>query len=143
MEAVRDWVSSVNNHKQTNILLLDFSKASDTVAHKMFLNNLNFYGITRPTLQWINSYLSNRTQTVPVNGSHSAPEKVISGVPKGSVLDPVLYLLYINDITDLSNSNIRLFADDSILYREIETAEDHNILQTYFFNFLNGQPSGK
>ena len=74
--------------------------------------------------------LSNSTQTVSVNGSNPSPANVISGVPQGSVLGPVLFLLYINDITDSINSNIRLFADDSILYREIQTPKDHGILQT-------------
>ena len=60
----------------------------------------------------------------------SFPANVISGVPQGSVIDPVLFLLYINDITDSNNSNIRLFADDSILYREIQTPKDHDVLQT-------------
>ena len=117
VETVHDWASSMKNKKQTDILLLDFYKAFDTVPHKRLLNKLNYYGITGPTLQWINSFLSNRTQTVSVNGYHSSPANVISGVPQGSVLGPVLFLLYINDITDSINSNIRLFADDSILYR--------------------------
>ena len=110
VEAIHDWASSMNNNKQTDILFLDFSKAFDTVPNK-----LNYYGITGPTLQWINSFLSNRTQTVSVNGSHSSPANVISGVPQSSVLGLVLFLLYINDITDSINSNIRLFADDCIL----------------------------
>jgi hypothetical protein len=96
------------------------------------------------TLQWINSFLSNRTQTVSVNGSHSSPANVISGVPQGSVLGPVLFLLYINNITDSINSNIRLFADDSILCREIQTPKDHDVLQTDLNKLSkNGQQSGK
>ena len=130
VEAVHDWASSMNNNKQTDILLLDFSKAFDTVPHKRLLNKLNYYGITGPTLQWINSFLSKRTETVSINGSHSSPANVISGVPQGSVLGHVLFLVYINDITDSINSNIRLFADDSILYREIQTPKDHDVLQT-------------
>ena len=68
VEAVHDWASSMKNKKQTDILLLDFSKALDTGPHKRLLNKVNQYGITRPTLQWINCFLSNRTQTVSVNG---------------------------------------------------------------------------
>ena len=106
VEAVRDWNSSMNNHKQTYIPLLEFSKAFDAVSHKLLLNKLIYYGITDLTLQWINQFLSNRAQTVSVNSSHSDPEHVISGVPQGSVLGPVLSLLHINDITDSINSNI-------------------------------------
>ena len=83
VEAVRDWASSMNNNKQNDILLLDFSKAFDTVPHKRLLNKLNYYGITGPTLQWINSFLSNHTQTVSVNGSHSSPKKQKISKSKG------------------------------------------------------------
>ena len=79
---------------------------------------------------WVKSFLSNRTQHVSINGSHSALANVTSGVPQGSVLGPVLFLLYINDITNQIQSNIRLFADDSIVYREIRSPADHHILQT-------------
>ena len=88
MEGVHDWASSMNNHKQTDILLLNFSKAFDTVPDRRLLNKLMYYGISDPTLQWINIFLSNRTQTVLVNGSHSRPANVISGVRQGSILGP-------------------------------------------------------
>ena len=76
------------------------------------------------------SFLSNRTQHVSINGSHSALANVTSGVPRGSVLGPVIFLLYINDITNQIQSNIRLFADDSSVYMEIRSPVDHHILQT-------------
>ena len=79
---------------------------------------------------WVKSFLSNRTQHVSINGSHSALANVTSGVPQGSVLGPVLFLLYINDIANQIQSNIRLSADDSIVYREIPSPADHHILQT-------------
>ena len=66
---------------------------------------------------------------VSVNGSHSSPRPVPSGVPQGSVLGPVLFLLYINDITEHIQSTMRLFADDSIVYREIKNIRDHALLQ--------------
>ena len=98
--------------------------------HQRLLHKLNYYGISRPTLYWIKSFLSDRTQHVSINGSHSALANVTSGVPQGSVLGPVLFLLYINDITNQIQSNIRLFADDSIVYRVIRSPADHQILQT-------------
>ena len=130
MEAVHDWAASMNKRHQTDLILLDFSKAFDCVPHQRLLHKLNYYGISGPTLYWIKSFLSDRTQHVSINGSHSALANVISGVPEGSVLGPVLFLLYINDITNQIQSNIRLFADDSIVYREIRSPADHHILQT-------------
>ncbi len=78
---------------------------------------------------WVNSFLPDRQQSVSVNGTHSSWVSVTSGVPQGSVLGPALFLLYINDIKDNIHSTIKLFADDSILYREIIDPNDHTILQ--------------
>ena len=80
-------------------------------------------------MRWIVSFLSNRQQAVAVNGSLSSWEQVTSGVPQGSVLRPALFLLYINDINQHLQSDIRLFADDSIIYKEITSPSDHNVLQ--------------
>ena len=129
-EAVHDWAASMNKCHQTDLILLDFSKAFDCVPHQRLLHKLQYYGISGPTLYWVKSFLSNRTQHVSINGSHSALANVTSGVPQGSVLGPVLFLLYINDITNQIQSNIRLFADNSIVYREIRSPADHHILQT-------------
>ena len=85
-------------------------------------------GITGKTLGWIQAFLGERRQCVSVNGVHSEWAEVLSGVPQGTVLGPTLFLLYINDIVDDIDSDMRLFADDSILYREINTPEDHKIL---------------
>ena len=111
------------------MILLDFSKAFDSVSHRRLLSKLEFYGIRGRPAAWIKAFLTNRTQVVSVNGSHSNPQPVTSGVPQGSVLGPVLFLFYINDITDNINSQIRLFADDSVIYREINDHQDHLILQ--------------
>ena len=94
-------------------LLIEFS-------HHHLSAKLNYYGIRGSTLSWINAFLSNRFQAVSVNGRHSTWVEVTSGVPQGSVLGPALFLLYINDIQDHITSRIRLFADDSIVYREIK-----------------------
>ena len=78
---------------------------------------------------WIKGFLCNRSQSVSVNGVHSTPCKVISGVPQGSVLGPTLFLMYINDTVGDIKSNIRLFADDTIMYRQVVSPADHLILQ--------------
>ena len=129
IEATDDWASSLKANSQVDVILLDFSKAFDRVAHQRLLAKLQYYGIDGMTQSWIQGFLSGRTQRVSVNGIVSDTADVTSGVPQGSVLGPVLFLLYINDITDGIQSDMRLFADDSIVYREIHTDADHNILQ--------------
>jgi hypothetical protein len=127
--ALNDWATSLNNKRQVDLITLDFSKAFDKVPHQRLLLKLSYYGIRNQTLRWISAFLSNRTQKVQVNGSHSSEAAVTSGVPQGTVLGPALFLLYINDISSTINSNMRLFADDSIIYRDINSPDDHAILQ--------------
>ena len=127
--STHDWAPTLQHRGQTDVILLDFSKAFDKVPHLRLSAKLNHYGIRGQTLDWIRSFLDNRTQAVSVNGTHSSWGKVSSGVPQGSVLGPALFLLYINDIQDHIQSTMRLFADDSIVYLEIVRPEDHDILQ--------------
>ena len=136
IEAMNDWTSALNEGGgQVDIILLDFSKAFDVVPHQRLLSKLYMYGVSGKTLGWIQGFLGNRTQEVVVNGSHSSKQPVKSGVPQGTVLGPLLFLLYINDIEENIESSIRLFADDSALYRNINTPEDSKILQKDLFNF--------
>jgi len=129
IQSINDWAQTLDHTGQTDVILLDFSKAFDTVAHNRLLSKLKYYGIDGSTSRWIKSFLSNRKQKVFVNGSSSLESDVISGVPQGSVLGPTLFLLYINDITDGLESPIKLFADDSILYRDIRGQADQGTLQ--------------
>ena len=119
----------MDNKTQIDAILLEFAKTFDKVPHLRLLSKLT-YEITGNTQNWIKSFLSNREQRVSVNGALSDNTDVISGVPQGSVLGPVLFLLYINDINGKIKSSIRLFADDSIIYRKISSKTDHEILQT-------------
>ena len=80
-------------------------------------------------LNWINAFLTDRKQQVVLNGENSQPQSVISGVPQGSVLGPLLLLCYINDIPTVLKSKIKLYADDALLYRNINSEEDIAILQ--------------
>ena len=129
IEAVHDWAECLNRTGQMDVLLLDFSKAFDKVPHHRLATKLDHYGIRGRTLKWIQGFLSDRKQCVNINGQCSSWVPVQSGVPQGSVLGPTLFLIYINDIASGIKSNIRLFADDSILYREIRGPEDHQTLQ--------------
>ena len=96
-----------------------------------FLSKLHYYGIRNHTLSWIGAFLSDCTQTTVVNGVHSSYVEVTSGVPQGSVLGPMLFLLYINDINNAIKSQIKLFTDDSVLYRNIRIQNDQVILQNH------------
>ena len=105
-------------------MALDFTKAFDKVSHRCLYVKLDYYGIRGPTLDWIRNFLSGRTQQVILDGCVSDSLPVLSGVPQGTVLRPLLFLCFINDVPECVSSKIRLYADDILLYREIETRED-------------------
>ena len=124
-----DCNNTLNNKSQTDIIFLDISKAFDKISHKYILSKLLYYGIRNHTLSWIGAFLSNRTQTTVANGVHSSYVEVTSGVPLGSVLEPMLFLLFMNDINNAMISQLKLFADDSVLDRNIRSQNDQVILQ--------------
>jgi len=126
---LEDRALNLNAKSQTDVILLDFSKAFDKVSHRLLLSKLQYYGIAGQLLGWISSFLSGRTQRVVCGGQSSDPVNVASGVPQGSVLGPLLFLLFINDITHHLSSTCRLYADDCILYRCIDSQSDIDALQ--------------
>jgi len=129
LTVVEELAKSLDDRKQVDVLFLDFAKAFDTVPHQRLLLKLQSYGIAGRTHQWISQWLTKRTQRVVVNGTESDYVGVISGVPQGTVLGPLMFLLYINDISENILSTIRLFADDCIMYRSINSSGDTSILQ--------------
>ena len=116
--------------KQTDLILLDFSKAFDKVAHEKLLLKLHQYGIRGDTLNWIKDFLDNRKQTVVINGINSDEVPVSSGVPQGSVLGQILFLAYINDLPEQVKFRVRLFADDTAMYLAISSSTEGQVLQT-------------
>ena len=109
--------------------MLDFTKAFDKVPHQRLLKKMEYYGIRGPLLNWFTSFLSERQQTVICEGRSSTSASVSSGVPQGTVLAPLLFLLYINDLPDSINSTVRLFADDVLLYGVISNDADGEQIQ--------------
>ena len=119
-----DIARNLDNNQQVDMLILDFSKAFDTVPHKCQLKKLESYGINGNILSWLEAWLTQREQQVTIEGDKSSTAKVTSGVPQETVLGPLMFLLYINDIGNDITSKIRLFADDSQLYLAISTKDD-------------------
>ena len=129
-----DFFSAWDKKTQTDVGVLDFSRAFDTVPHERLLGKLAHYGIQGQLNEWIRAFLSNREMRVVVDGEASSSAPVVSGVPQGTVLGPLLFLIYINDMPNVVSEGtfIRLFADDCLVYRHInkKTAEqDQLILQ--------------
>ena len=128
---IQDLAKTVDNKGQTDVILLDFSKAFDKVPHHRLLHKLDFYGIRGSLHSLISSFLGNRSQQVLLDRVTSSSAPVQSRVPQGSVLGPLLFLLFINDLPEYISpkSTARLFADDCILYKTIETESDARDLQ--------------
>jgi hypothetical protein len=111
----------VNNGKEIRVVFMDISKAFDRVWHKGLLHKLKINGITGKLLEWLKDYLTDREQRVIINGEHSEWGHIKAGVPQGSVLGPLLFLIFINDVTHVvRNCKIRLFADDTCLFIEVD-----------------------
>lgn len=116
-------------NQQTDAIFLDFAKAFDKVSHQLLLFKLSSLNINPNVLNWIAAFLRNRSQSVFVNECVSNPLPVTSGVPQGSVLGPLLFLIYINDLPLHVSCHIRMFADDCVIYRTITNPSEQQALQ--------------
>ena len=121
--------SNYDERIPSDIIYLDFRKAFDTVPHKRLLIKLKAHGIGEKLCAWIESWLTNRKQRVVINGEASDWLQVTSGVPQGSVLGPLLFLVYINDLDCGVISKISKFADDTKLGGRILTREEGEAIQ--------------
>ena len=115
--------------KVVDSIYFDFAKAFDTVPHRRLCKKLSAYAIDGSILAWITSFLNGRTQSVKVNQSFSTTDAVVSGIPQSSVLGPLLFILYINDLPENVISLVLLFADDTKIFKEINTIEDSISIQ--------------
>ena len=127
---IQDLAAGLRDKQQIDAILLDFSKAFDRVPHERLLLKLHYYGIRGQLLSWIKDFLHDRTQQVALEGVKSNTTSVSSGVPQGTVLGPLLFLVFINDLPECVSSSIRLYADDALLYRSVKTQDDIEILHS-------------
>ena len=129
---INEWAKILDNKVQVGFFILDFEKAFDTPAHELLKSKLFSSGIDGKTLKCVNVFLGYRHKLVVVNGVNSDWVPVVSGVPQGTVLGPLLlvFSLHINDITAVIESEIRLFADNYACYRDIKDKEGTLKLQS-------------
>jgi len=132
LEATNSWSVNIDNGLVNGVIFIDLKKAFDTTDHDILLRKLVNYGVDPNSLRWFKSYLSGRTQRCQVNGQLSNSKPVTCGVPQGSNLGPLLFLVYINDLPNCLNCGTpRMFADDtSISYASDSLEELQNVLNS-------------
>jgi len=121
---INDFVECLNEGSQCDVLLLDFSKPFDKVPQTRLCRKLHHYGIRGTLLSWLHAFLFNRSQYVVLDNQNSDPTHVLSGVPQGMVLAPLLFLIYINDLPSCVHNKVRLYANDVLLYSHIYSNND-------------------
>ena len=124
---IHNWLRTLEDGNEVCSVFFDLRKAFDSVPHAPLLDKLLSYHIDPTIIAWIHSYLAGRSQTVVIGGEQSACLPVVSGVPQGSVLGPLLFIIYVNEITSSISpySRISMFADDISLYRSINAPIDN------------------
>ena len=126
-----EMIQNALDGKDTDVIYLDFAKAFDKIDHQVLIKKLKLYGISGNLLLWLEDFLKDRTQGVSLNGKMSLIELVLSGVPQGTVLGPILFLIYINDLADVARfSTCRSFADDTRLSKSVSCCSDMDLLQS-------------
>ena len=128
IEITEEIKETIDNKKYGCGIFIDLRKAFDTVNHDILLKKLEHYGIRGNALKWFRSYLTNRKQYVSLNGECSESKHITCGVPQGSCLGPLLFLIYINYLPNISEVlHFYLFADDTNIYYEAETIKKFSL----------------
>jgi hypothetical protein len=136
---IEDIYNSTNGGGQVGLVALDLRKAFDTVNHAILTQKLSYYGVHGVNLNWFKSYLNERSQISNINGSFSNPLNVHTGVPQGSILGPLLFIIYINDLSmSLDQCSVNMYADDTAFYTKGHIANDtHAIICTLQSDLCN------
>ena len=130
MRYLDNCLDAIVNGNVVDTVYLDFAKAFDSEPHHRLLGKLKSYGVTGNILRWIKTFLSERSQIVEVNATGSMSTPVLSGIPQGNVLGPILFIVYINDFLEGIQSNVLLFADDAKIFNQILSREDALTVQS-------------
>ena len=132
LHVLQQVLNVLEQKNQVDIVYLDFAKAFDKVSHNLLLVKLHNFGIRGNLLQWFRDFLSGRFQRVTALGVSSEPLPVLSGVPQGSILGPLLFIIYVNDLPKSisQDTTMAIFADDTKCYRPIKNSEDNKTLQS-------------
>ena len=123
------WTRALEEGLPVDVAYLDFSKAFDSVPHRRLIQKLEDMGIRGKVLRWIQSFLSGRRQRVRVKGAVSGWAPVTSGIPQGSILGPILFVVFVNDLPDQLRCSAKLFADDAKIFSDVATKELRHCLQ--------------
>ena len=139
LTTLNDWTISIDNHLKVDAVYIDFAKAFDTVCNPKLILKLKAYGMAPQILKWLSSFLNGRSQCVYIGNCLSKLLPVVSGVPQGSVLGPLLFLLYVNDIPDAIPHpvQIKMFADDTKFYHA-HPNHDNTAIAKCLSLFLHG-----
>ena len=141
IKTVNELAKSINQGEQIDSILLDFNKAFDKVCHRKLLLKLEHYDVRGRNLQWIKKFLEDRTQKVAVAWVTSSVSAVTRGVPPGTLLRKLLFLIYINDMPSTVSSTIGLFAGDAYIYRSIKNIGNCEIFQEDLQNLIQWEQS--
>ena len=129
LECLDLWTSILDKGGLVDVVYMNYAKAFDKVAHERLVTKLEGYGITGKVLGWIHNFLTGRRQKVVVNGEESDWAEVLSGVPQGSVLGPVLFICYINDLPEVIHTTVKMFADDTKVFADVSDASNITEIQ--------------
>jgi len=139
LQILDKWTECLEHGGQVDVIYTDLEKAFDKIPHRRLISKLHSYCIHNNIVEWLEAFLSNRKQRVRIGNTFSNWAAVISGIPQGSVLGPILFIIYINDLVEYcgSNADIFLFADDAKIFSHIKTDQDIKQLQCELVNFKN------
>ena len=131
LEATNAWSVNIDNGLLNGVVFIDLTKAFDTIDHEIILRKMSYLGVDQAAIKWFSSYLSGRTQRCNVSGKLSSARTLSCGVPQGSILGPLLFLIYINDLPNsLRGAVPRMFADDTNLTLSAKTLTELKLALT-------------